>query len=333
VDKRMTAGNDGTPENDDPFAYLYRSEGGEQPDPAAGQPRPPYQPRTSYNQVQRVGERRPQPPQATGGYGYPPQAQYGNGATQQHPQQQYGNGATQQFPGQPGQQPPYGGRPGEPSGPGGRRAGGQGGDAPNRKGLLIAAVAVVAAVAIGIAFAMTNSSGDKGNDAKSQNTTPPVATSAPTTEPTPSATPSDFDSGKIDASTLQLAGGAATSTQWQGANAAGGTYVDGMGTVGATVVWTVTVPEDGPYTYFINYGNAGDDANLGLTVNGKPRTDLVNLRNYGNYTDWSKAWDNTTYSWVDLKKGANTLTLTCVPGKNCGVNLDQVWLKQGQVKK
>jgi hypothetical protein len=334
----MTAGNDGTPENDDPFAYLYRSEGGEQPDPAAGQPRPGYpQPRTSYNQVQRVGERRPQPP-ATGGYGYPPQQPYGNGATQQYPQQQYaqqqyGNGATQAFPGQQGQQPPYGGRPGEPSGPGGRRAAGQGGSNPgNRKGLLIAAVAVVAAVAIGIAFAMTNSSGDKGNDATSGKTTAPVTTSAPPTDPTPSATPTPFDSGKVDAATMTLAGGAQKSTQWPGAAAAGGTYVDHMTAVGASVTWTVTVPEDGPYTLFTSYGNAGDDATLTLTLNGKPRTDPVNLRHYGSVTDWAKAWGMTTWSWVDLKKGANTITLSCGPGNQCGVNLDQLWLKQGQVK-
>ncbi|MBY8878880.1 carbohydrate-binding protein [Actinacidiphila acidipaludis] len=340
----MTAGHEGTPENDDPFAYLYRSEGGEEQDPAGAQ-RPAYpQPRTSYNQVQRVGERRSpqQQPPATGGYGYPPQQQYG-GATQQYPQQQY-TGATQQYPqqqygGQGGQQ--YGGQGtrefGSPP-PGGHRGAGQqgggGGGTPNRKGLLIGAVAVVAAVAIGIAFAMTNGSGgDKGSNDKAATTPPSVASTAPSSDPSPSATPTQFDSGKTDASTLTLGGGAEKSTQWPGAAASGGTYVDGLGTAGATVTWTVTVPEDGPYTYFIDYGNAGQTANLGLAVNGKPRSNPVNLPNYGNYTDWSKAWDNTTYQWVDLKKGANTLTLTCMPNTNCGVNLDQVWLKQGQVKK
>ena len=334
----MTAGHEGTPENDDPFAYLYRSEGGDQPDQAGAQPRPAYpQPRTSYNQVQRVGERRsPQQPPATGGYGYPPQQQQYAGATQQYPQQQYGGPG-----GQAGQQQ-YGAQGGTrefqaPPPAGGHRGAGQqgggGGGTPNRKGLLIGAVAVVAAVAIGIAFAMTNGSGDKGKNDTAATTPPSVASTAPSTDPTPSATPTPFDSGKTDASTLALAGGAEKSTQWPGANASGGTYVDGMGAPGATVAWTVTVPEDGPYTLFIDYGNAGKTANLGLAVNGKPRTNQVNLPNYGNYTDWSKAWDNTTYQWVDLKQGANTLTLTCVPGQNCGVNLDQVWLKQGQVKK
>jgi hypothetical protein len=347
----MTAGNDGTPENDDPFAYLYRAEGGEQPDRAAGgqptapHPQPYGQPRTSYHQVQRVGERRsPQQPQQApqapqqGGYGYPqPQSGQGGGygyPQQQspqggygYPQQQYGNGATQAY-----QQPQDGFGP--PPGEGGRRAGGPPPQSPNRKGLLIAAVAVVAAVAVGIAFAMTNGSGDD-KDAKGGGTPTPSA-AAPTTAsqaPTPTATATPFDSQKVDAATLQLLGGAEQSTEWPGADAAGGRYVDKMGTVGASVVWTVTVPKDDDYTFFISYGNAGDDANLGLSVNGKPRSDQVNLKNYGQprYTDWSKAWDNHTYSWVTLKKGANTLALTCMPNANCGVNLDQVWLKEGKV--
>lgn len=343
----MTAGHDGTPENDDPFAYLYRAEGGEQQDPAGSQPGAPYQqpygqPRTSYNQVQRVGERRsPQQPQQ-GGYGYPPQQPQQGGYG--YPPQQYGGNATQPYPQarppQQYQQQPYGGGyeqggPGGPGSGGGRRGGGPGPEPRSRTGLLVGAVAVVAAVAIGIAFAMTNGSGDKKKDAAGTSTTAPVdPTTAPSTASTPSATPSDFDSGKTDAATLVLAGGAAKSNQWPGASAANGTYVDHMGTVGASVLWTVTVPQDGPYTFFISYGNAGADAGLTLAVNGKPRSDEVNLANWGKATDWSKAWNTVTYSYMDLKKGSNTLTLSCTPlDKNCGVNLDQVWLKQGHVTK
>ncbi|MBM9505202.1 CBM35 domain-containing protein [Actinacidiphila acididurans] len=326
----MTAGHDGTPENDDPFGYLYRSEGGEQPDPSAGQPAQPGVPRTSYHQVQRVGERRS--PQAPGGYGYPPQGydQGGQGPGGQGgygypPQQQPYGGATREFAG-PGQPPPQGG---------GHRGGAGGQAAPNRKGLLIAAVAVVAAVAVGIAVAMANGSGDTGKQsaADGKQTGAPAATAPtsapPSTSASPTATP--FDSKQVDASTLTLGGGAQKSNQWPGASAAGGTYVDHMGAVGASVTWNVTVPEDGPYTFFINYGNAGQDANLTLVVNGTPRTDPVNLKNYGSYTDWSKAWRNHTYNFVDLKAGANTLTLSCSAGQNCGVNLDQVELKKGQV--
>jgi hypothetical protein len=333
----MTAGHDGTAENDDPFAYLYRSEGGEEPDPAGGQPSAPRQqpygqPRTSYNQVQRVGERRsPQQPQ--GGYGYPQPGHPQQGQGQDQGGQQYGGGATRQYGQQQYGQPPYEPAPDGP-GSGGRRAAGQQPPAPNRKGLLIGAVAVVAAVAIGIGVAMANGPGGDGkNQAGGKQTTAPVTpTTAQTTQPTPSATASDFDSGKVDAAKLVLGGGAKQDTQVTGADAANGTYVDGLGTPGASVVWTVTVPKDGSYTFFISYGNAGQDAQLALGVNGKPRTDPVDLKNYGNYSDWEKAWSNHTYNYVDLKKGANTLSLTCVPNTNCAVNLDQVWLKQGQYK-
>lgn len=336
----MTAGHDGTPENDDPFAYLYRNEGGEQPDPAAGGQ--PGMPRTSYNQVQRVGERRPaqqQPqPQQPGGYGYPQPQQGPPPQQQQYGGQQPGYG----YPQQQQQQQPYGapeyGAPQPPPGGGHRSGGGHqaggGPGAPNRKGLLIGAVAVVAAVAIGIAFAMTNGSGDdKKGQAADKPTTPAVSSTAPSTQATPSATPTPFDSKPVDAAKLTLGGGAQQSNQWPGANAAGGTYVDHMAQVGASATWTVTVPEDGKYTFFVDYGNAGPDATLTLGVNGTARSGPVNLVNYGKYTDWSKAWNNTTYSWVDLKKGSNTLQLSCQQGNQCGVNLDQVWLKQGSVTK
>lgn len=302
----MTVGDDGTPENDDPFGYLYRSENGEQ------QAAPP----TSYNQVQRVGERRS--PQQQGGYGYP--------QTQQP-------GAYGYPPQQPRQQPQY--APGQPGDGGGHRSPGHGGEPRNRKGLLIAAVAVVAAVAIGIAIAMAHGSGDDKNQADDKPTTPPPAStpaSAPT-KSTPSAAPSQFSSQKVDASTFALAGGAKTSTQWPGANAANGTYVDNMGQVGASATWTVTVPKDGEYTFFVDYGNAGADATLSLAVNGKMRSTPVKLNNWGHATEWAKAWDNTTFAYVNLTKGQNTLQLSFQANNTGVVNLDQTWLKQGQVTK
>lgn len=334
----MTAGQDGTPENDDPFGYLYRSEDGSE-QPAA--------PRNAFNQVQRVGERRsPQqaPVQQQGGYGYPPPqqqppAQQPGGYGYPPQQQPYGGRGQQPLVGGPpqytGQQPQYGpgGQPGDGGHRGAGHGGGSGGEGGNRKGLLIAAIAVVAVVAVVIAVAMMNGSGDK-NQADDKPTAPPVsASSAPPTEATPSDTPTQFASDKVDASTLQLAGGAAPSTQWPGANAAGGTYVDHMNAVGASATWTVSVPEDGTYTFFIDYGNAGDDATLSLAVNGKTRTTPVKLKNYGHSTDWSKAWNNTTYAYVTLTKGENTLALSFQQTDQGGVNLDQVWLKQGQVKK
>ncbi|MDJ0343964.1 carbohydrate-binding protein [Streptomyces sp. H10-C2] len=323
----MTAGNNGASENDDPFAYLYRSEGGEGEVPGAAAPEgatvaQPGVPRTSYNQVQRVGERRPQ----QGGYGYPQQQSgYDQGQNQGQ-----GQGYVPQQSQQPQQsQTHYGPRP--PDGPGPRGGGDGPAPGPNRKGLMIGAIAVVVAVAVGIGYAMTGGSG-KQDEAKN-NPTPSASTSA-SASPSQSATaPTTFSSQVVDAASLGLSGGAVKSTEQPGAKASGGAYAGGMTTVGASVTWTFDVPKDGTYTYFVSYGNAGEDAGLTLSENGKARTNPMKMRNYGSYTDWSKAWGNTTYAWVDLKKGSNTLALTCAPGNKCGVNLDQVWLKEGQVKK
>ncbi|MGH3324801.1 MAG: hypothetical protein ACRDOV_10335, partial [Streptomyces sp.] len=72
----MTAENDGTgatPAGDDPFAYLYRQQGGDgSTAPTAPQPGAP---RRSYSQVHTVGERQ----YGGGQYG----GQYGAGRTQQ----------------------------------------------------------------------------------------------------------------------------------------------------------------------------------------------------------------------------------------------------------
>ncbi|NEE52347.1 carbohydrate-binding protein, partial [Streptomyces sp. SID8455] len=146
----MTAGNNGAskPEDDDPFGYLYadgQAAGAQPPGQGGyGYPGPAAQPgvpRTSYNQVRTVGERQygqqQVPPQQ--GYGYPPQQNYGQPAQQYNaPNPQYA--APETYPG---------GAPTAHHGsvPGGG-SGGRGG--PNNKALLIAAVAVVAVVLIGI---------------------------------------------------------------------------------------------------------------------------------------------------------------------------------------
>lgn len=141
----MTAGNNGadTPENDDPFAYLYRSEGGEggAPGPSGDGPaaRQPGVPRTSYNQVRAVGQR-----------------QYGQQAPQQvtYGQQNAHYAAPETLPG--------GDRTRSAPAPG------NGGQEPRRgrNGLLIGAVAVVAVVCIGIGVAMlTNGKNAKDDTA------------------------------------------------------------------------------------------------------------------------------------------------------------------------
>lgn len=120
-----------------------------QPGPYGGQPQQP----GPYGQPQQPGPYGQQPQAPQPGYGYPQQAP--------PPQPQPGYGYPQQAPGvppqQPGpygqQQPPYGQAPygmPQPPAPGG---GGK------KTGLIIGAVAVVAAIAVGAYFALGSSRG------------------------------------------------------------------------------------------------------------------------------------------------------------------------------
>lgn len=265
----MTAGNDGasTPEDDDPFGYLYadgQQSGGAQqrrqggygyPGPAAQ----PGVPRTSYNQVRTVGERQYGAPQQQ----VPPQGQYPQQPGQPGQPGQYG--APQGAYGQ--QQPPYGqqqggygapnphyaapetqamgvpGRQGPPAGPPGPKRGGRGGG-PNTRGLLIAAVAVVAAVVIGIAVALMTSGGGDSKDDQAGAGASASSGSGPSQQPSgdPSASASSGDLPEQDASTLQLGAPAAAASDVPGAKAKGGVYV-AMPGVGASATWTVDVPK------------------------------------------------------------------------------------------
>ncbi|GAA2489584.1 hypothetical protein GCM10010406_27200 [Streptomyces thermolineatus] len=310
----MTAGPNGTPENDDPFAYLYRGEGEQGAGQGtAGQPGVP---RTSYNQVSRVGERRPSAP---GGYGYPPQA--------------------------PQPQPQPGGQ--GPAAPGGRAASRQAagaaqGGGPNRKGLLIGAIAVVAAVVVGISVAALSSGDDEDKQADDPAATAPADPGGE--DPGNKAADGDDDKGKDKkdakkfktltafANSLRLDGGATASTEHAGASGPNGAYVDHMNVVGASATWTFDVPEAGPYTFFIGYGNAGETATPTLTVNGTAQDRKINMDNFTGEKDWSKAWTKT-FSFVNLNKGTNTLKISCEDGDKCGFNLDKVWLKQGNVER
>ncbi|MFD9790284.1 CBM35 domain-containing protein [Streptomyces sp. NPDC059070] len=330
----MTPGNNGasTPEDDDPFGYLYadgqasgatppRTGGYGYPGPAA--PQQPGVPRTSYNQVRTVGERQ---------YGQVPQQPYGQ------PQQPYGQ-PPQQYGQQPYGQPTAqyaapetypGGAPSRPAPP---ADGGRGGRGPNTKGLLIGAVAVVAAVVIGIGVALlSNSDGDKKDDTAK----PPAGggsagtSQQPSTPPTNSAsTPADLP--KQDAATLKLTGGAALGKDVPGAVGAGGNYVT-LNTAGAAATWTFDVPQSGAYTMFINYGVPGKDAKTTLVVNGNPPT-KINMANFAKAQPgaWDKGWTHT-FSWINLNKGSNTIKISCEQGDQCETNLDQVSLKAGQVR-
>ncbi|MGD3108998.1 CBM35 domain-containing protein [Streptomyces sp. YGL11-2] len=298
----MTAGNNGadTPENDDPFGYLYRSEGGEGgagPSGDGGAARQPGVPRTSYNQVRAVGQR-----------------QYGG---QQAPQQSYGQqnahyAAPETLPGggeRTRQAPAYGNQ--EP-----RRG---------RNGLLIGAVAVVAVVCIGIGVAMLTNSGDSTNDT-AQKPGPTAGDSVepsaqPSTKPTPGALPKD------DAGALRLSGGATTAKDIKGAQSASGSYVTGFNQVGAKVQWTLDVPAAGDFRLNVHYSIPGEDANATLSVNGKPNGSPLGLKNFTHHPkgDWVQGWQ-TTWAPVTLNKGTNTIEIACAQGNQCNVILDQVWL-------
>ncbi|MFI0983330.1 carbohydrate-binding protein [Streptomyces sp. NPDC021093] len=338
----MTAGNNGTstPEDDDPFGYLYedgRAAGAQPPSSGGGYgyPGPTSQrgvPRTSYNQVRAVGERQ-YGQQAQGqGQQYGQQAQ----ATQPFPQQGQAQGQGPQY-GQPNAhyaapetQP--GGAPGRPAPyPGGQGPGGGGrGRGPNTRGLLIGAIAVVAAVGIGIGAAVyfgnsdekDQASGKDGATAGQGQTQQPKPTEEPTEgEKEPEALP------KSDAGLLQLSTGLSAVKDVPGAKSESGTYVP-LSTPGASATWTVKVPKAGKYTLSVDYGIPGKDAKADLTVNGKPHGSGINMKNFGGTPDgdWAKGWQST-YSWLSLKEGDNTFVISCPSG--CQANLARVSLEAG----
>ncbi|MCM2412612.1 MULTISPECIES: carbohydrate-binding protein [unclassified Streptomyces] len=321
------AGNNGasTPEDDDPFGYLYedgRAAGAQPPGGQGGYGYPgpaaqPGVPRTSYNQVRTVGERQygQQVPQQ-GSYGYPPQqAQYGQPQAQYAAPETYPGGATT------AQVPHQGGR-GSGGGPG------RGG--PNTKGLLIGAVAVVAVVLIGIGAALMTGDGDKGkktDDATSSSGAAGQVEESPKPQQSESAA-APVRLPKQDAASLKLGGTAALDNTVKGAKSNNGQYIN-LNEVGRSASWSVEVPKAGEYTLYVTYGVPGKDAKTSLTVNSEdPRS--INMKNFANAPegDLEKGWTRT-FAYVNLAKGANTLTISCNEGDQCDANLDQLSLKAG----
>ncbi|WP_069770553.1 MULTISPECIES: carbohydrate-binding protein [unclassified Streptomyces] len=317
----MTPGNNGasTPEDDDPFGYLYADgqANGAQPPSGGGYGYP-----NSVSRVRAVGERRNgQPPQQqTAQYGQPPtvpqQGAYGQPNAHYAAPENFGGGPST------GRQPVQNG--------GGRGRG------PNTKGLLIGAVAVVAAVVIGIVVAMAGGD-DDANDNKASGQ--PSSSAAASGSPSPSASASGDESKdelpQTDAKALNLGGSAALASDVKGAQAAGGTYVGNLNQVGNSVTWTVNgIPSDGAYTLFAHYSTPGEDQAMTLTVNGKTFGSKFPLKNYAHAPagDFVKGW-TTSYTWPTLTKGTNTLSISCQDGDKCNVLLDQLWVKAGQVTK
>ncbi|MER8006055.1 carbohydrate-binding protein [Streptomyces sp. NPDC094149] len=313
----MTSGNNGasTPEDDDPFGYLYADgqANGAQPPSGGGYGYP-----NSVNRVRAVGQRQ---------YGQPAPGQQQTAAYGQAPQQQgaYGQpnahyAAPETFPG--------GGAPTAPQQTG--HGGGGGRRGPNTKGLLIGAIAVVAAVVIGIGVAMMNgNSDDKAGGGAS-----PTSTTSQNTKPSQSpSNATSTDLPKTDAKDLQLGGGATRASDVKGAKSDGGTYVTGFNAVGSSITWTVdNIPAGGKYSVYVGYSVPGKDATATLTVNGTPSKTPVGLKNWAGAAqgDYEKGWTKT-YNWVQLKKGTNTVNLSCGQGNQCDALIDQLWLVKGWV--
>ncbi|EKX60689.1 carbohydrate-binding protein [Streptomyces ipomoeae] len=324
----MTPGNNGasTPEDDDPFGYLYadgQARGAQPPTGSYGYP-------NAVNRVRPVGERQygqqtQQAPQA-------PTAQYGQVPQQQaygQPQGAYGQPTAPQAPGgypdgsQTTRQQSYGGGSG-----GGRGRG------PNTKGLLIGAIAVVAAVVIGIGVAILG--GDDSTDNAGDNSASTAPTANESAEPSNSASKSaaaeeDGELPKADAKTLVLGGNAITASEVPGAKSEGGFYVTNFNSVGSSVTWKIQdFPKSGSYRLYVVYGVPGKDANATLTVNGTAQSRPLNLKNFANAPegDYEKGW---TYTWasVQLNKGTNEVKVSCEQGNSCDVNIDQLYLRKG----
>ncbi|MFI7015691.1 carbohydrate-binding protein [Streptomyces sp. NPDC050164] len=311
----MTPGNNGasTPEDDDPFGYLYadgQANGAQPPSGGYGYP-------NSVNRVRAVGTRQyGQQPQAsqTAPYGQVPQHQGAPGRPNAHyaaPETLPGGAPTAQ------QQVPGGG-------------GGRGGRGPNTKGLLIGAIAVVAAVVIGIGVAMLGGEKDQNNTDDQAGTTPTQSQNA---KPSPSPSKggqSEVELPKTDAKALRLGPGVSTASDIKGSKADGGVYVTGFNHVGAKVTWTVDgIKKAGSYRLYVRYGIPGVDANATLVVNGEAQDRPVNMENFGGTPkgDWEKGWKET-WSNVTLTKGTNTIELACNEGNQCDANLDQLWLQK-----
>lgn len=331
----MSAENHGTgatPEggDEDPFAYLYRQEGGAQQPAASGQQ--PGVPRRSFNQVRAVGERQY-------GYGYPQQQQQGGGYG--YPQQGSGYGYPQQPP-QPAQQPSAHYAAPETV-PGGRAAARQqgAGQGPgrgrrNRTGLLVGAIAVVAAVVIGIGAAIVfnkddskstpqaGSSEDAGKPQENDTDDRPAGDEKDDKKDKPAQMP------KEDAASLTLAGGAAPAKDVPNAQSRGGTYVAGFNKPGASATWELKDVPAGQYSLYLRYGVPGKDADATLTVNGEKQNRPLRMKNWSGAKegDWAKGWSKT-WANVTLKKGQNAIKISCEDGNSCEANLDQVWLKKG----
>jgi hypothetical protein len=310
------------PDDDDPFAYLYRPEG--QQAGGGQQPQAPRQPRqpSSYHQVRPVGERtfagQQQRPQ---GYQPPPQQQ------PQQPQPDAYYAAPEAQPGAPG------------GGPGRRRMPPP--EPARRNGLLIGAIAVVLAVVVGVGAAILFSGDGSDSTAGDDPTGSSTQDAGGSDGQNPDESPSDGESspadGELPAAELAalesaggLGGGAVLDSAIEGARSSNGSYITGLNTPGATVTWTFDLEgESAQYRLYTTYAVVSDDQTLGFSVNGEPRDDVVDLQDYDPATDeWENSWFNT-WNLIDLQQGENTIQLTCA--ESCDAVIDQIFLSDHEL--
>ncbi|RKN09705.1 hypothetical protein [Streptomyces radicis] len=311
-------GGRGTPDEggDDPFAYLYRPEGGE---PQPQQPRQP-----SYHQVRPVGER------TFGGQQGHRQQAGGSYATQASPSayqqpQQHRPDAYYAAPETQVGGPPDGGRPDR------RRVDPE----PRRNGLLIGAIAVVLAVVLGVGAAILFSGGEDGDAAGDGSTSEPTGGSGddeggdePSDEPSDEeAEPEGLPAAAV--TELELAGGIGFQADVEGARSDDGAYVRVQNQQNSTITWTFDFQgEPGQYRLTTYYAAVADDQTMSFSINGTPREDPVNLRDWnGDISEWENSWFDT-YNLVDLAEGENTVQLTCTA--QCDVLIDGLAITEHQ---
>lgn len=312
----MTAGNNGTnpPEGDDPFGYLYRSEDGA----SEGQSQQAGVPRTSYNQVRAVGERR---------YGQQRPHQ-----DAQSPSAYYAAPETQSI-GPGGAGAPGGPGGGHGAGPG-RGGAGRPGDPKRRNGLLIGALAVVAAVVLGVGAAVAFSD-DESDDSANPDPQPSESADSggddedekPDDEEKPSEEPAKLPSE--DASSLRLDDGPQVGEMVEGSRAKDGGYIAGFTKEGATATWTVNVDKPGPYKLYVGYTVPGKNMSMNVAANDADPypTRFDNFAN-AKKGEWKKGWTHT-YAEVTAKEGANTFRISCGDDvKKCEIAVDRVWLSE-----
>ncbi|WP_035846413.1 carbohydrate-binding protein [Kitasatospora azatica] len=295
------------PQDEDPFAYLYRpAEGADGTEQAPGAPRGGYRPmevgRAQYGQ-QAARPQAPFPPTAP----YPPQRPYGPGAeqTSQLPHQQ-ARYAERSRP-QPGEDAPRG----------------------RGKGPVIGVVAVVAAIAIGSGIALSGNDGKSSKDnaapgpaSSAGHPASPSASGAGSLSPSASGSPSGSASAAgantfIDASKAQAQGAPLAATV-KGTVSADGSYLTLQ--QGSSVTWTVTVPTAGQYKFWLHYSNNGDPVKVAVSVNGADHPGGTTFKSYSKGGDPSQAWSYTNI-WPQLQAGSNTIVVTPAGGP---VLVDQV---------